>query len=62
MAATVMDPVEQVRIDMNRLRGRLFQQVESWGLSVKREEAMKALIRRETYAAQADIEATLRED
>jgi hypothetical protein len=51
-----------MRNDFNRLRGRLFEQVESWGIGGKREQAMKALIRHETYASQANLEATIRED
>lgn len=47
---------------MNRLRGRLFQLVESWGLDAKREDAMKGCIRSETYDAEADLESALRGD
>jgi hypothetical protein len=52
--------IEQVRSDMNRLRGRLFQFIEAVGLPKKQEDAVKGLIRQLTYDAQADLEATLR--
>lgn len=51
-----------MRRDMNTLRGRLFEAVEATGMQTKQEEAFKRLIRHITYASQADLEATLRED
>lgn len=53
--------IRQVREDMNRLRGRLFELTEATGMPTKQELAFKALIRRETYDAQANLEAALRE-
>jgi hypothetical protein len=55
------DPIETVREDMNRLRGRLFQFVEAIGLPDKQENAVKGLVRTLTYDAQANLEAALRE-
>lgn len=54
------DPIETMRKDMNRLRGKLFQVVESWGRPEKQELAMKGVIRSVTYEAQADLESNLR--
>lgn len=56
------DPITSVRTDMDRLRGRLFETVESWGRPEKQENAMKAVIRRVTYDAQSNLEASLREE
>jgi hypothetical protein len=53
--------IAQVRTDMNRLRGRLFQLIELAGLSSRREAAFKGCVRTTTYDAQADLEALLRE-
>lgn len=58
--AETKDPISTVRDDMNRLRGRMFQAVESWGRPEVQERAMKGLIRQMTYEAQANLEATLR--
>ena len=55
------ETVDQLRTDMNRLRGRLFQLVEAAGLEDKQEHALKACIRVTTYDAQADLEALLRQ-
>ena len=52
--------IELVVTDMNRLRGRLFQVVESAGLPAKQESALKGVIRSTTYDAQADLESALR--
>jgi hypothetical protein len=52
--------IDQVRSDMNRLRGRLFQAVEAAGLPDKQEHALKGVIRNTTYDAQADLESVLR--
>jgi hypothetical protein len=54
------DAIEQVRQDMNRLRGRLFQAVEAVGLPSGQEHAVKGLIRTITYDAQANLEEALR--
>lgn len=54
------EAIEQVRADMNRLRGRLFQLVEAAGLEEKQESALKGCIRTTTYDAQADLESALR--
>jgi hypothetical protein len=54
------DPIQTLRDDMNRLRGRLFGFVDAIGLPDKQETAIKSLIRQLTYDAQADIEAALR--
>jgi hypothetical protein len=52
--------IRTIRSDMDRLRGRLFELVESWGLEEKRETAMKGMVRRLTYDAQTDLEAAVR--
>jgi hypothetical protein len=54
------EAIEAVRRDMNRLRGRMFQAIESAGLPDKQEDALKGVIRAQTYDAQADLEAILR--
>jgi hypothetical protein len=53
--------IAQVRTDMNRLRGRLFQLIELADLSSRQEAAFKGCVRTTTYDAQADLEALLRE-
>jgi hypothetical protein len=58
--ANVAGAIEQLREDMNRLRGRLFQSIEAVGLPEKQENAMKGVIRSTTYDAQANVEAALR--
>jgi len=54
--------IQQVRDDMNRLRGRLFGLVEATGMPTKQEDAFKSLIRQVTYDAQRDLEQTMREN
>lgn len=54
--------IQQTRDEFNRLRGHLFETVESFGLPVKQEDAAKGVIRRTSYASQAAIEGVLRED
>ena len=53
--------VREVRQDMDRLRGRLFQLVELADLPAEKANAFKACIRTTTYDAQAELEALLRE-
>jgi hypothetical protein len=52
--------IEQVKIDMDRLRGRLFGLIEACGLPERQEAALKACVRNTTYDSQADLEAALR--
>jgi hypothetical protein len=52
--------IDQMRADMNRLRGRLFQLVELADLPDGKAQAFKGCIRTTTYDAQAELEATLR--
>lgn len=52
--------IEEVRVDMNRLRGRLFGAIEVTGMPAKQEDAFKSLVRQLTYDAQANLEAILR--
>ena len=52
--------IDEVRRSMAAMRGRLFQEIEAWGLSTKREKAMKGVIRQSTYDLQANLEATFR--
>lgn len=52
--------IATAREEMNRLRGKLFAMLESWGLPDKQESACKQLIRERTYEAQGRIEAALR--
>lgn len=54
------DAIEQVREDMNRVRGRLFGAIEAVGLPERQENAIKGLIRHLTYDAQANLESTIR--
>jgi hypothetical protein len=53
--------VEEMRAQMNRLRGRLFQAVEATGVPEKQQAAIKGLIRNVTYDAQANLEEILRD-
>lgn len=55
-----MNTIEQVRRDMDRLRGRLFSFTEAIGLPQSQEDGMKATIRTITYDAQRELESTLR--
>jgi hypothetical protein len=57
-----MDPISIVREDMDRLRGRLFEVVEAVGFPDGQQDAVKRLIRRTTYDAQARVEAALRSE
>lgn len=53
--------VQEVRDEMNRLRGTLFSAVEAVGFqSRKQEDALKGLVRQITYSAQSNIEAAIR--
>jgi hypothetical protein len=54
------DAISELREDMNRLRGRLFEAIEATGMPDKQEGAVKRLIRTLTYDAQANIESALR--
>lgn len=54
--------IDQLREDMNRLRGRLFGAVEAAGLPDKQENALKGLVRSLTYDAQANVESALRRE
>lgn len=54
--------IQQVREDMNRLRGRMFQLVEALGLAQKQEDALKRCIRTTTYDGQANLESLLRSE
>jgi hypothetical protein len=52
--------IRQVRQDMDRLRGRLFQLVELADLPPAKAAAFKGCIRTTSYDAQADLEARAR--
>jgi hypothetical protein len=52
--------IQAVRDDMNRLRGKLFGAIEAAGLPQRQEDALKRIIRQQTYATQADVESALR--
>lgn len=54
--------IEQVRRDMDRLRGRLFQLVEATGMADGQQHAFKGCIRSTTYDAQAELESALRRE
>jgi hypothetical protein len=56
-----MDAVNAVRREFDKIRGRLFEMVEATGMAPKQEEALKKLIRRLTYDAQANLEQVMRE-
>lgn len=47
-------------LEHNRLRGRLYETVEAVGLPEKQEDAIKRLIRRQTYDSQGAVQAALR--
>jgi hypothetical protein len=49
-----------MRDDMGRLRGRLFEAIEAAGLPERQEDALKRIIRRETYDAQTSLEEALK--
>jgi hypothetical protein len=51
--------IADLRLHMDRLRGRLFQLVEATGLPKGQQLAIKGCIRNTTYDAQADLEETL---
>jgi hypothetical protein len=53
--------IRQVRSDMDRLRGRLFQLIELADLPPQKTAAFKGCVRTTTYDAQADLEGLLRE-
>lgn len=57
---TLDDAIQDLRVGFDRLRGRLFEQVEATGMKERQELAVKKVIRRTTYDMQADIEASLR--
>jgi hypothetical protein len=62
VSAPAADPtVRQLRDEMNRFRGRMFQAIEAVGLPDKQETALKGVIRHTTYDIQSSLEATLRE-
>lgn len=52
--------VQMMRDDMGRLRGRLFEAIEAAGLPERQEDALKRIIRRETYDAQTSLEEALK--
>jgi hypothetical protein len=52
--------IREIRADMDRLRGRMFALIESWGPGRHRETAMKSMVRQLTYDAQGDLEAAVR--
>lgn len=56
----VSQAVQANRDACNKLRGSMFGLVESWGLPERQETAIKRLIRQQSYASQAEIEALLR--
>jgi hypothetical protein len=53
--------IQQMRDDMNGLRGRLFALTDVSSLTENQQKAMKSLIRHLTYDSQTRLEATLRE-
>jgi hypothetical protein len=62
MTGQIDKAIDAVRVDMNRLRGRLFGAIEATGMPEKQETAVKSMIRQLTYDAQANLEATLRKN
>jgi hypothetical protein len=52
--------IAQMRADMNRLRGRLFQLIELADLPPAQAQAFKGCVRATTYDAQAELEMKLR--
>lgn len=54
------DPMREIEVSYNRLRGRALGAIESWGLArdpggETREAAMKTLMKQLTYDSQAEI-------
>lgn len=49
-----------VRQKHDKLRGQLFGAIEAVGLPERQENAIKGLIRRVSYEAQAELEAAIR--
>lgn len=54
------EAIQELRDDMNRLRGTLFGAIEAVGLPEKQENALKGLVRQLSYDAQGHIESALR--
>jgi hypothetical protein len=54
------EAIAEIRDDFNRLRGNLFGALEAAGMPQRQENAMKGLVRKLTYEAQADLESILR--
>jgi hypothetical protein len=54
--------IRELRDEMNRLRGRLFQAVEAAGLPDRQEQALKGLVRQASYDVQSSVEAALRRE
>ena len=52
--------IQQMRNDMDRLRGRLFELFEAFGLPEAQCEAAKRVVRRQTYDMQTALERDLR--
>lgn len=52
--------LQSVRDTHNTLRGKLFGAIEAVGLPERQENAIKGLIRRASYEAQAELEAAIR--
>jgi hypothetical protein len=52
--------IRQVRVDMDRLRARLFDLVEVTDMPERQQRAFKGLVRTLTYDSQATLEALLR--
>lgn len=57
---TLDDVIQDLRGGMDRLRGRLFEQIEATGMAERQELAVKRVIRRVTYDMQGDLESSLR--
>ena len=56
------ETIQQVRDELNRMRGHLFETVEAMALPEGQEHGAKGLIRTITYNSQANIESALREE
>jgi hypothetical protein len=52
--------IQEIRDEMNTLRGRMFGACEATGMPEKQESAFKNLIRQQTYETQRKLESTIR--
>ena len=54
--------LDVLNVELNRMRGKLFEVVEAVGLPEKQETAIKRLIRSQSFSSQNLIQSALRGD